>query len=35
LKGGKWTPGSYFLYLGDKRIDQVDPYNLDKGKWAN
>jgi hypothetical protein len=35
LKAGKWKPGSYFLYLGDKRIDQVDPYNLDKGKWAN
>ena len=34
LKSGKWTPGSYFLYLGAKRIDQVDPYNLDKGKWV-
>ena len=34
LKAGKWKTGSYFLYLGDKYLDQVDPYNLDKGKWV-
>lgn len=34
LASGKWKPGSYFLYSGDKYLDQIDPYDLDKGKWV-